>query len=57
MRILNYNITEDFHNTSSSAYEEFSRLLLTEVMLEYLWVTFFFFNLDFINVIDDFMLG
>ncbi|XP_035752398.1 uromodulin-like 1 [Egretta garzetta] len=31
MRILNYNFTDDFHNTSSSAYEEFSRLLLTEL--------------------------
>ncbi|NWW77072.1 UROL1 protein, partial [Climacteris rufus] len=31
MRILNYNFTEDFHNSSSSAYEEFSRLLLTEL--------------------------
>ncbi|KAM6314261.1 uromodulin-like 1 [Podargus strigoides] len=31
MRILNYNFTDDFHNASSSAYEEFSRLLLTEV--------------------------
>lgn len=31
MRILNYNFTDDFHNSSSSAYEEFSRLLLTEV--------------------------
>ncbi|XP_054047222.1 uromodulin-like 1 [Rissa tridactyla] len=31
MRILNYNFTEDFHNASSSAYEEFSRLLLTEL--------------------------
>ncbi|NXU50347.1 UROL1 protein, partial [Turnix velox] len=33
IRILNYNFTEDFHNASSSAYEEFSTLLLTE--LEY----------------------
>ncbi|NXU85616.1 UROL1 protein, partial [Xiphorhynchus elegans] len=33
LRILNYNFTDDFHNSSSSAYEEFSRLLLTE--LEY----------------------
>ncbi|KAI6079996.1 Uromodulin-like 1 [Aix galericulata] len=32
MRILNYNFTEDFHDTSSSAYEEFSRLLLTEIV-------------------------
>uniref|UniRef100_A0A8C3GE69 Uromodulin like 1 n=1 Tax=Cairina moschata TaxID=8855 RepID=A0A8C3GE69_CAIMO len=31
MRILNYNFTEDFRDTSSSAYEEFSRLLLTEI--------------------------
>ncbi|NWQ78763.1 UROL1 protein, partial [Columbina picui] len=31
MRILNHNFTDDFHNTSSSAYEEFSRLLLTEL--------------------------
>ncbi|XP_009576603.1 PREDICTED: uromodulin-like 1, partial [Fulmarus glacialis] len=31
MRILNYNFTDDFHNASSSAYEEFSRLLLTEL--------------------------
>ncbi|XP_071287218.1 uromodulin-like 1 [Agelaius tricolor] len=31
MRILNYNFTDDFHNSSSSAYEEFSRLLLTEL--------------------------
>ncbi|KAM6419557.1 uromodulin-like 1 [Pluvialis apricaria] len=31
MRILNYNFTEDFHNASSPAYEEFSRLLLTEL--------------------------
>ncbi|XP_010151921.1 PREDICTED: uromodulin-like 1 [Eurypyga helias] len=31
MRILNYNFTEDFHNASSSAYEEFSRLVLTEL--------------------------
>ncbi|PKU37056.1 uromodulin-like 1 [Limosa lapponica baueri] len=31
MRILNYNFTDDFRNTSSSAYEEFSRLLLTEL--------------------------
>ncbi|NXJ76400.1 UROL1 protein, partial [Trogon melanurus] len=31
MRILNYNFSEDFHNASSSAYEEFSRLLLTEL--------------------------
>ncbi|XP_064924607.1 uromodulin-like 1 isoform X1 [Columba livia] len=31
MRILNYNFTDDFRNTSSSAYEEFSRLLLTEI--------------------------
>ncbi|XP_042644207.1 uromodulin-like 1 [Tyto alba] len=30
MRILNYNFTDDFHNASSPAYEEFSRLLLTE---------------------------
>ncbi|KAM6293437.1 uromodulin-like 1 [Porphyrio hochstetteri] len=31
MRILNYNFTDDFHNVSSSAYEEFSRLLLREL--------------------------
>ncbi|NXW69900.1 UROL1 protein, partial [Hirundo rustica] len=31
MRILNYNFTDDFRNSSSSAYEEFSRLLLTEL--------------------------
>ncbi|XP_064260708.1 uromodulin-like 1 [Passer domesticus] len=31
MRILNYNFTDDFHNASSSAYEAFSRLLLTEL--------------------------
>ncbi|NXE02159.1 UROL1 protein, partial [Chaetorhynchus papuensis] len=31
MRILNYNFTDDFCNSSSSAYEEFSRLLLTEL--------------------------
>ncbi|NWS37996.1 UROL1 protein, partial [Probosciger aterrimus] len=31
MRILNYNFTDDFKNASSSAYEEFSRLLLTEL--------------------------
>ncbi|NXT88100.1 UROL1 protein, partial [Anhinga rufa] len=31
MRILNYNFTDDFHNASSSAYEEFSRLLLIEL--------------------------
>ncbi|KAM6213879.1 uromodulin-like 1 [Sarcoramphus papa] len=31
MRILNYNFTDDFHNASSSAYEEFSSLLLTEL--------------------------
>ncbi|XP_009696457.1 PREDICTED: uromodulin-like 1, partial [Cariama cristata] len=31
MRILSYNFTNDFHNASSSAYEEFSRLLLTEL--------------------------
>ncbi|XP_056348014.1 uromodulin-like 1 [Oenanthe melanoleuca] len=31
MRILNNNFTDDFHNSSSSAYEEFSRLLLTEL--------------------------
>ncbi|NWT20295.1 UROL1 protein, partial [Vireo altiloquus] len=31
LRILNYNFTDDFHNSSSSAYEEFSRLLLTEL--------------------------
>ncbi|XP_021261993.1 uromodulin-like 1 isoform X2 [Numida meleagris] len=31
MRILNYNFTEDLHDASSSAYEEFSRLLLTEI--------------------------
>ncbi|NXB72303.1 UROL1 protein, partial [Donacobius atricapilla] len=31
MRILNYNFTDGFHNSSSSAYEEFSRLLLTEL--------------------------
>ncbi|XP_062370959.1 uromodulin-like 1 [Cinclus cinclus] len=31
MRILNYNFTDDFHNSSSSAYEEFSKLLLTEL--------------------------
>ncbi|XP_040386385.1 uromodulin-like 1 [Cygnus olor] len=32
VRILNYNFTEDFRDASSSAYEEFSRLLLTEVV-------------------------
>ncbi|XP_017666372.1 PREDICTED: uromodulin-like 1 [Lepidothrix coronata] len=31
LRILNYNFTDDFHNSSSSAYEEFSRLFLTEL--------------------------
>uniref|UniRef100_A0A8C0IBR1 Uromodulin like 1 n=1 Tax=Bubo bubo TaxID=30461 RepID=A0A8C0IBR1_BUBBB len=31
MRILNYNFTDDFHNVSSSAYEEFSRLLLEQL--------------------------
>ncbi|XP_057260971.1 uromodulin-like 1 [Pezoporus wallicus] len=31
MRILNYNFTDDFKNASSSAYEEFSRLLLMEL--------------------------
>ncbi|NWV05362.1 UROL1 protein, partial [Ptilonorhynchus violaceus] len=31
MRILNYDFTEDFHNSSSSAYEKFSRLLITEL--------------------------
>ncbi|NWV16901.1 UROL1 protein, partial [Origma solitaria] len=31
MRILNYNFTDDFHNSSSSAYTEFSTLLLTEL--------------------------
>ncbi|XP_042722740.1 uromodulin-like 1 [Lagopus leucura] len=31
VRILNYNFTEDLHDPSSSAYEEFSRLLLTEI--------------------------
>ncbi|XP_074392283.1 uromodulin-like 1 [Zonotrichia albicollis] len=31
MRILNYNFTDDFHNSSSSAYEKFSRILLTEL--------------------------
>ncbi|KAM9020330.1 LOW QUALITY PROTEIN: uromodulin-like 1 [Ara ararauna] len=31
MRILNYNFTDDFKNVSSSAYEEFSRLLLMEL--------------------------
>ncbi|XP_064562986.1 uromodulin-like 1 [Zonotrichia leucophrys gambelii] len=31
MRILNYNFTDDFHNSSSSTYEEFSRILLTEL--------------------------
>ncbi|NXH12987.1 UROL1 protein, partial [Bucco capensis] len=31
MRVLSYNFTDDFHNASSSAYEEFSRLLLTEL--------------------------
>lgn len=41
MRILNYNFTEDFRDASSSAYEEFSRLLLTEVMLKYIWVMYF----------------
>lgn len=41
VRILNYNFTEDLHDPSSSAYEEFSRLLLTEVMLKYLWVKYF----------------
>ncbi|NWT04146.1 UROL1 protein, partial [Mionectes macconnelli] len=31
MRILNYNFTDDFRNSTSSAYQEFSRLLLTEL--------------------------
>ncbi|NWX23055.1 UROL1 protein, partial [Aegotheles bennettii] len=31
MRILNYNFTDDFNDASSSAYEEFSRLLFTEL--------------------------
>ncbi|NXB48030.1 UROL1 protein, partial [Leucopsar rothschildi] len=31
LRILNYNFTDDFHNSSSSVYEELSRLLLTEL--------------------------
>ncbi|XP_030404268.1 uromodulin-like 1 [Gopherus evgoodei] len=31
IKILNYNFTEHFHNTSSSEYQEFSRLLLTEI--------------------------
>uniref|UniRef100_A0A8B9Q838 Uromodulin like 1 n=1 Tax=Apteryx owenii TaxID=8824 RepID=A0A8B9Q838_APTOW len=31
MRILNYNFTEDFYDASSSAYQEFSRLLFTEI--------------------------
>ncbi|NXN20062.1 UROL1 protein, partial [Indicator maculatus] len=31
LRILNYNFTDDLHNASSSAYQEFSRLLLTEL--------------------------
>ncbi|XP_009873374.1 PREDICTED: uromodulin-like 1, partial [Apaloderma vittatum] len=31
MRILNYNFSDDFHNASSSAYKEFSKLLLTEL--------------------------
>ncbi|XP_054250497.1 uromodulin-like 1 [Indicator indicator] len=31
LRILNYNFTDDFHNASSSAYQEFSRLLFTEL--------------------------
>ncbi|NWH72143.1 UROL1 protein, partial [Piaya cayana] len=31
MRILNYNFTDDLHNVSSSAYEDFSRLLFTEL--------------------------
>ncbi|XP_009559169.2 uromodulin-like 1 [Cuculus canorus] len=31
MRILNYNFTDDFRNVSSSAYEDFSRLLFTEL--------------------------
>uniref|UniRef100_A0A7M4G1R8 Uromodulin like 1 n=1 Tax=Crocodylus porosus TaxID=8502 RepID=A0A7M4G1R8_CROPO len=31
IRILNYNLTEQLHNTSSLEYQEFSRLLLTEI--------------------------
>uniref|UniRef100_A0A674K9J1 Uromodulin like 1 n=1 Tax=Terrapene triunguis TaxID=2587831 RepID=A0A674K9J1_9SAUR len=31
IKILNYNFTEHFHNTSSSEYQEFSRLLLAEI--------------------------
>uniref|UniRef100_A0A8C0IVR6 Uromodulin like 1 n=1 Tax=Chelonoidis abingdonii TaxID=106734 RepID=A0A8C0IVR6_CHEAB len=31
VKILNYNFTEHFHNTSSSEYQEFSRLLLAEI--------------------------
>ncbi|NWJ06664.1 UROL1 protein, partial [Crypturellus undulatus] len=31
VRILNYNLTEDFYDTNSSAYQEFSRLLFTEI--------------------------
>ncbi|KYO22875.1 uromodulin-like 1 isoform B [Alligator mississippiensis] len=31
IRILNYNFTEQLHNTSSLEYQEFSRLLLTEI--------------------------
>ncbi|XP_065596922.1 uromodulin-like 1 [Cyrtonyx montezumae] len=31
MRILNYNFTDDLYDASSSAYEEFSRLLLMEI--------------------------
>ncbi|NWY05029.1 UROL1 protein, partial [Nothoprocta ornata] len=31
VRILNYNLTEDFYDTNSSTYQEFSRLLFTEI--------------------------
>ncbi|XP_010021556.1 PREDICTED: uromodulin-like 1, partial [Nestor notabilis] len=31
LKILNYNFTDDLKNSSSSAYKEFSRLLLTEL--------------------------
>ncbi|NXA35727.1 UROL1 protein, partial [Eudromia elegans] len=31
VRILNYNLTEDFYDTNSSTYQEFSRLLFAEI--------------------------
>ncbi|XP_074844962.1 uromodulin-like 1 [Carettochelys insculpta] len=31
IKILNYNFTEQFYNTNSAEYQEFSRLLLTEI--------------------------